>query len=112
MLNTTIARVDEADVPRLREWLASLADRRDELRESYRTQGTRAEQFFLIRTRTTPILVLISELEDVEQGTKTFLTSDLPIDLEFKSLYQEISPEEAEVELIYDSSQYLDGQPG
>ena len=108
MLNTTIARVDEDDVPRLREWLASLENRRDELRESYRTQGTRAEQFFLIRTRLGPYLVLISELEDVEHGTQTFLSSELPIDVEFKSLYQAISPEEAEVELLYDSTHYLD----
>ncbi|MCP5043433.1 MAG: hypothetical protein GY944_20590 [bacterium] len=108
MLHTTIARIDEADVPRLRDWLASLADRREELRESYRTQGTRHEQFFLLRTRRTPILVLISELENVEEGTKAFLASELPIDVEFKSLYQEISPEEAEAELLYDSSQYLD----
>ncbi len=107
MLNTTIARVDEADVPRLREWLASLAERREELRESYRTQGTRAEQFFLIRTRRNPILVLISELDDVEEGTKTFLTSELPIDLEFKTLYQGISPEEADVELLYDSTEHF-----
>lgn len=111
MLNTTIARVDEEDVPILREWLSSLATRRDELRESYRTQGTRHEQFFLVRTRRTPILVLISELENVEEGTRTFLASELPIDVEFKSLYQEISPEEAEVELLYDSTQYLGDSP-
>ncbi len=108
MLHTTIARVDEQDVPRLRAWLASLASRRDELQESYRQGGTRHELFLLVRTRRLPILVLISELEDVEQATRSFLRSQLPIDVEFKTLYQELSPEEAEVELLYDSADYVD----
>lgn len=107
MLHTTIAHVDEEDVPRLRSWLASLSSRRDELRESYRQQGTRHELFFLIRTRRMPILVLVSEVDDVEQASRSFLRSELPIDVEFKNLFQEISPEEAEVELLYDSTDYL-----
>jgi hypothetical protein len=108
MLNTTIARVDEADVPRLREWLASLSSRRSELRESYRQQGTRHELFFLIRTRESPILVLISELADLEHGATSFLRSNLPIDVEFKTLVQEMSPQEADVELLYDSADHVD----
>jgi len=111
MLHTTIARIDEADVPRLREWLKSLAARREELRESYRTQGTRHEQFFIVHTRRMPLLVLISELENVEDGTKTFLASELPIDVEFKTLYQQISHEESDVELLYDSARYLGDAP-
>jgi hypothetical protein len=107
MLHTTIARVDEEDLPRLRSWLASLSSRRGELRESYRQEGTRHELFFLVRTRRVPILILISEVENVEQATETFLRSELPIDVEFKALFQQISPEEAEVELLYDSAQYV-----
>ena len=103
MLCTTIARVDDEDLPRLREWLAELPKRQGELRESYRDQGTRHEQFFLIRTRRMPLLVLISEVADVEQATDSFLRSTLPIDVEFKALYQEISLAEAEVELLFDS---------
>lgn len=108
MLHTTIARVDEEDLPRLRSWLASLSSRRGEIRESYRQEGTRHELFFLVRTRRMPILILISELDDVERATRTFLHSELPIDVEFKTLFQQISPEEAEVELLYDSASYVD----
>lgn len=108
MLNATFARVDEEDLPRLRAWLASLAERREELRESYRRQGTRHELFFLIRTAREPLLVLISELEDVERGTASFLRSDMPLDLEFKTLVQEISEFEEGVELLYDSASYVD----
>ena len=108
MIITTIARVDEDDVDRLRTWLADLRTRRDELAESYRSQGTRTEQFFLIRTRGLPLLVFVSEVEDVEEATRSFLQSNLPIDVDFKNLVQEISPEEADVELLYDSRLHLD----
>ncbi len=108
MLHTTIARVDERDLPRLRSWLADLSSRRTELRESYRQQGTRHELFFLVRSRRVPILVLVSEVDDVEHATGSFLHSKLPIDVEFKALFQEISPEEADVELLYDSTDYVD----
>jgi hypothetical protein len=107
MLQATVARIDEEDVARLRTWLESLRERRKELQESYRQQGTHHELFLLIRTRHLPILVLVAEVDDVEQATKSFLRSNLPIDVEFKSLVQEISPEEAEVELLYDSSTYV-----
>jgi hypothetical protein len=107
MLHTTIARVDEEDVPRLRSWLASLSSRADELRGSYRQQGTRQELFLLVRTRRLPILVIVAEVDDVQQASRSFLASQLPIDLEFKALFQEIEPEEAEVELLYDSTVFL-----
>jgi len=108
MLYTTIARVDEHDVPRLRAWLDDLDSRRDELRGSYRQQGTRQEQFFLVRTRESPILVIVSEVEDALAAAESFLHSELPIDVEFKALVQAISPEEADVELVYDSSRYIE----
>jgi hypothetical protein len=108
MLQTTFARIDEEDVPRLRSWLSLLSSRRDELRESYQQQGTRHELFFLVRIRRLPILLLIAEVDDTERATRSFLQSELPIDVEFKALFHEISPGEAEVELLYDSSNYVE----
>ena len=107
MLNATFARVEENDVPRLREWLESLSSRRDELLASYERQGTRHELFFLVRTQHSVLLVLISELNDLEQGTESFLHSDFPLDLEFKDLVQEISMFDTAVELLYDSSDHV-----
>jgi hypothetical protein len=104
MLQTTFARVRDEDVPRLRAWLASLPTRRDEIHDSYRQQGTRHELFFLVPTRRGSVLVLVSEVDDADRASRSFLVSQLPVDLEFKALFQEISPEEAEVELLYDSS--------
>jgi hypothetical protein len=107
MLQATFAQVAEEDVPRLRSWLASLSSRREELRESYRQQGTRHELFFLVRTRRFPILLLIAEVDDAERAARSFLRSQLPIDVEFKTLFQELSPGDAEVELLYDSANYV-----
>ena len=47
--------------------------------------------------------MLISEIRDLKQGTSSFLRSNLPIDVEFKSLVQEISSFDDDVELLYDS---------
>ena len=107
MLYTTIARLDEEDIAPLREWLAALPGRREELRASYRQAGTRHEQFFLIHTRGGPVLVLVTEVADAEEAARSFLVSNLPIDVEFKALVQEIGPEEADVDLIYDSAGYF-----
>lgn len=106
MLQVRIARIDDDDASELRTWLAALHARRGELRESYQTHGTRHELFLLIRTRLAPILVVIAEVENDERAAESFLRSELPIDVEFKTLLQEISPEEAEVELLYDSTIY------
>ena len=111
MLQATIGRIEDDDVPVLRDWLASLQDRRDELRESYRTHGTRHELFLLIPTQRRPILVVIAEVEDDREAKESFLRSRLPIDVEFKTLVHQISPEQAEVELLYDSSTCV-GVPG
>jgi hypothetical protein len=110
MLQATIGQIGEDDVSELRRWLAILGSRRDELRESYDKHGTRHELFLLIHTHPRPILVIVAEVADDEQATDSFLRSNLPIDVEFKTLVQEISPEAAEVELLYDSSTYF-GMP-
>ena len=43
----------------------------------------------------------------MERGTESFLRSELPLDVEFKTLFQDLEPEEAEVELIYDSATHF-----
>lgn len=110
MLNASFAAIDEADLPVIRAWLASLGERRDELRESYRRQGTRHELFFLVRAPN-PVLVLISELDDVEEGSDTFLRSRMPLDLEFKSLMQDVSDGEMMLaELLFDSATLVEAR--
>ena len=107
MLNATVAVVAPEDLPRLRAWLAGLESRREELAESYRLEGTRHELFFVIRADPDPILVLISEVDDLEHAVVSFLRSNLPLDLEFKELVQDIAQHEEGVELLFDSSRIL-----
>jgi hypothetical protein len=104
MLNATFARVAEQDLPRLRAWLAELPERREELVESYRREGTRHELFFVIRARPSPIVVLITEVADLEHAVVSFLRSNQPLGLEFKSLVQDIAAAESDVELLFDSA--------
>jgi hypothetical protein len=104
VLNTTFVRIQEEGLPRLRAWLEGLHARRDELRASYAAEGTRHEQFFLIRDQEGPVLVLVSELHDTARGNASFLRSHQELDLEFKRLIQEIAAEEVPAELLFDSS--------
>lgn len=106
MLQLMAARIEEAQVETLRSWIDSLQVRRTELRESYDRHGTRHELFLLVHLRRQPLLVIVAEVENDEHAARSFLRSNLPIDLEFKALFQEMSPQEAEIELLYDSSIY------
>lgn len=107
MLHTTFVRVDDDALPQIREWLALLPERREELRAAYRAEGTRHEQFFLVRGVDGPVLVLITELADLEHGAASFLRSHLPIDVEFKQLIQETRGGDADPELLFDSASVL-----
>jgi hypothetical protein len=104
MLYATFTRIRQEGAVRLRDWLGGLSSRREELRESYRQQGTRYELFYLIEGSDGPVLVTMTEFEDLEQARASFLASQLPIDREFKALMQEISRGHPPVELLYDSS--------
>ncbi len=108
LLETTFLRVQESALPRLREWLRGLAQRRDELRESYAAEGTRHERFFLLRDAEGPVLLLVGELEDGERGRESFLRSRRPLAVEFKRLIQEIGAGDPQPECLYDSALLLD----
>jgi len=87
--------------------LGDLSIRHHELGECYKRQGTRHELFYLLEGKHGPILVLVSELKDLEEGGAAFLHSHRPLDVEFKELIQEIRAEEPPTELLYDSAQEL-----
>lgn len=111
MLNTTFLRVREDGLPRLRAWLAGLPSRREALRETYEAEGTRHEQFFLLRDGDGPILVVVTELRDRREGGETFLRSDMPLAVEFKTIIQEVADGPLVCEKLYDST-LVAGPPG
>jgi hypothetical protein len=104
LLNVTFVQINESEVPRLRAWLDTLSSRAAELAESYRLQHTRQELFYLIEGPEHPTLVIASESADLQAGAKEFLTSELSIDVEFKTLIQDIAVADPAVELVYDST--------
>lgn len=110
MIRMTFVRVSRDAVPRLRAWLDGLAGRRQELAESYRRQHTQHECFYLLggddRDRD-PLLVISSESWDLEAGATEFLGSELGIDVEFKTLVQEIGVIDPDVEVLFDSHELL-----
>jgi hypothetical protein len=107
VINLTFVRIAEADVPRVRAWLAGLEDRAAELAESYRCEHTRQELFYLIDGREDPILVIAAESGDPKAGAQTFLGSKLPIDAEFKAMIQEVGTVLSGAELLFDSNELL-----
>lgn len=108
MIHVTFARVRGDDVPRLRAWLEALPARRAELAEAYAREGTRHELFYLVETGSaSALLVLVSELEDTARGSESFLRSQLPLDVEFKQLIQDVARGEPRVEPLFDSADVL-----
>lgn len=107
LIKMTFIRVSKEKVPRLRAWLDALATRRQELAESYRRQHTQHERFFLVDGEGTPLLVIASESWDLQAGATEFLGSGLGIDVEFKTLIQEIGVIDPDVELLFDSGDLL-----
>lgn len=110
MLNTTFLRVREEKLPELRAWLGALEGRQEELRTVYAAEGTRSEQFFLVRGEDGPVLVIVTELEDRRRGGETFLRSPMPLALEFKQLIQEASDGPTLYEALYDSDGMARGE--
>jgi len=107
LIRMTFVRVARGQVPRLRFWLDSLGSRRDELAESYRRQHTRRELFYLVEGRDDPILVIATESADLRAGAKEFLNSELAIDVEFKTLIQEVGVADLPIEQLFDSRDLL-----
>jgi hypothetical protein len=64
MLQVNIRRVRPDQVGRLREWLAELGRRQEEVRETFRNEGVRHEQAFVLAGADGPLLVYAIEVDD------------------------------------------------
>lgn len=90
MLQVTVVRVRPEKVARLKEWMAELECRADEVRETFRQEGVRHEQAVLVETSDGPLLVYVGEMADVEASQRAFASSTLPIDAEHKAALAEV----------------------
>jgi ribosomal protein S18 acetylase RimI-like enzyme len=109
VLYVSFARIEEQQVDRLRRWLAALPSRRAEAEATYRQEGTRAEQAFLLAGEDGPVLVYVMEIDDLERAREAFQRSTLPIDLEFKELMGQVVAAPVDPERLYDYA--YDGRP-
>ena len=111
MLKVTFVRLPEEGVEKLKDWLGSLDARREELAASYRRQHTRQELFYLMEGQRGPVLVIVSDSANLEEGAREFLNSEHAIDREFKQLIQEAGTIDPDVELVYDSLDFVQPPP-
>jgi hypothetical protein len=100
MLHLTFRRVrDEAA---LRAWMAELGQRADEVRATFRQEGVRHEQAFLMPTPDGLVLVYAHEVEDPDAAHAAYAQSTLPIDAEHRERMAQALAEAVEPELLYE----------
>src|SRR5262245_3520119 len=100
MLHLTFRRVrDEAA---LRAWMAELGQRADEVRATFRQEGVRHEQAFLLPTPDGLVLVYAHEVEDPDAAHAAYAESALPIDAEHRQRMATALGDAVEPELLYD----------
>ena len=100
MLQLTFRRV--RDEQALRAWMAELGMRADEVRATFRQEGVRHEQAFLMPTPDGLVLVYAHEVEDPDAAHAAYAQSTLPIDAEHRQRMTQALAEAVEPELLYD----------
>src|SRR6266545_1169236 len=90
MLKVAIHRVHPEKEQQLRDWLAELMRRQDEVRETFAQETVRHEQAYLLPTSDGPMLVYAMEVADFERGRAAFLNSTLAIDSEHKKVMRDV----------------------
>lgn len=83
MLRLAFSRVQPDKVDRLRAWMKELAQREEEVMETFRQETVRHEVAYLLTTSDGPLLVYAIEAESLAQARP------LPIDLEHRQVMRE-----------------------
>jgi hypothetical protein len=102
MVRVRCFRVRAEKVGRLRDWMAELSRRRDEVLETFANESVRHEVGYLLETTDGPVLVYVIEAEDLEQAAKAVEENPLPIDLEHRKVMQEVLAEPIRLDPILD----------
>ena len=102
MLRVWISRIRAGKEVRVREWLAELTSRADEVRETFRDETVRAEQAYIVPGEGGPLLLYVIEAEDLEQGSRAFANSTHKIDAEHKAVMRECLDEPLALRPLYD----------
>jgi hypothetical protein len=102
MLEVVFRRVRKDEVDRLRRWMAELGRRAEEVRETFRQETVRHEVAYLLQAADGPVLVYAIEAEDPALGHRVAASSDLPIDVEHRTVMASVLAGPAEVEKLYE----------
>jgi hypothetical protein len=82
--------------------MAELGRRQDEVRATFRNEGVRHEQAYLIESVNGPVLVYAIEVEDPEAALLAYAASTLPLDAEHRKVMAAVLGPPAEAELLYE----------
>jgi len=102
MLKVSIQMVKPELEQKLRDWLSELMRRQDEVRETFKQKTVRHEQGYLIQVNGGTALMYIVEAENLEQATKAYKDSTLPIDDEHRHIMNQSLADRIPVELLFD----------
>ena len=102
MLKVVIRMVKPGQEQRLRDWLSELMQRKDEVRETFRQETVRHEQGYLLPIHHGIALIYVVEAQDLEQASRAFKNSNLPLDAEHKNVMQHVLGDRVPAELVYD----------
>ena len=102
MLKVAIHMVNPGQEQRLRDWLAELMRRQDEVRETFQQETVRHEQGYLLSTADGTALVYVIEAEDFERASDAYKNSTLPIDIEHRQVMGQVLGDSIPFELLYD----------
>jgi len=83
--------------------MAELADRRDEVLETFRREGMRQERAYLIECREGPLLVYVMDADDIDVAGAAYRASDLPVDRDHAQVMATVLEEAVAAELMYEA---------
>ncbi|MFP4600257.1 MAG: DUF6176 family protein [Persicimonas sp.] len=102
MLELSYKRVKPGKVDKLRTWMRELANRREEVVESFAQEGVRHEMAWLLEDPQGFVLVYAIEAEDIDRARQAYGESTLSIDLEHRAVLRDVLGERVEPELLLD----------
>jgi len=102
MLKVSIQMVKPGQEGKLRDWMSELMSRKDEVRETFKQETVRHEQAYLMQINGGTALVYIVEADDLEQASKAYKDSTLPIDAEHRDVMQQVLGDRLPAELLYE----------
>jgi hypothetical protein len=104
MQKISFRKVLPGQVGPLREWMAGLMARQEEVLETFVAETVRSEQAWLVESPEGPVLVFCVEAEDLEEAAAAYRTSELTIDLEHQAAMRSFVDDPAPAELLFKMS--------